>query len=112
MPPTTHVYPDPDGTNNATVPSSVPLDSASLIAGTVSVGAAVAGASNAGLIGGGGFLILPSLASGASGTVAFAMHPISPGYLWTVIGFGALSVILGPSTCSGASRGKRSLKRR
>lgn len=92
MPPENHVYPDPDGAN-ATVPSSVPLDAASLAAGAISVGAAVAGATNAGLIG--GFLIPSSLAASVSWTVPLVMRPMSPGYVWTVIGFGALSVILG-----------------
>ena len=90
--PRNHVYPDPDGTNNATAPSSVPLDAASLVAGTVSVGAAVAGGSDAGFF---GFLIPSSMAATASSTLPLVTYSISPGYLWTVIGFGALSVILG-----------------
>lgn len=91
MPPENHVYPDPDGANT-TAPSSIPLDAASIAAGTASVGAAVAGAVDSGII---GFLIPPSMAASASSTISLAVRPMSEGYVWAVIGFGALSVILG-----------------
>jgi hypothetical protein len=92
MPTQSHVYPDPDGPNNSTAPSSVPLDAASIAAGTASVGAAVAGAVDAGIL---PFLIPPSMAASASSTISLAVHPMEAGYVWAVIGFGALSVILG-----------------
>lgn len=89
--PENHVYPDPDGATS-TAPSSVPLDAASLAAGTASVGAAVAGAVDAGII---GFLLPSSMAASASSTISLVVRPMESGYVWAVIGFGALSVILG-----------------
>lgn len=85
-----HVYPDPDGARGTSIPSSVPLDAASLTAGTVSVGAAAVGAMT-----GTSFMIPPSLTSSVSWTLPLVLHPLSTGYLTVVIIFGSLSVLLG-----------------
>jgi hypothetical protein len=103
-----HVYPDPDGATS-TVPSSVPLDTASLAAGTASVGAALAGAVDAGII---PFLIPPSMAASASSTISLVVRPMSEGYVWAVIGFGALSVILGTINLIWGFRRKKKFQER
>ncbi len=99
----TNVYPDPDPPAGRTVPSSVPLDAASLVSGTISVGAAATGAMT-----GTGFMIPPSLTSTVSWTLPLILHPLSTGYLTVVIIFGALSVLLGAANLFwGLSRKKK-----
>lgn len=91
-----HVIPEPDG--QSTVPSSVPLDTASLVAGAAATGLATGEMMSPGFVA--GLLASLSLPSGIAGMAAplaqsAADLPQSRGLLPFVVFFGFVSVILG-----------------
>ncbi|HYO15493.1 MAG TPA: hypothetical protein VE685_20045 [Thermoanaerobaculia bacterium] len=92
--PPTQVYPDPDGTTNATyVPSNTTLAAGSLITGALSVGAAAAGTGAA--VDAGQLFLQSAVSSGTLDSTVALVSAVPLPYITATILFGLLSLGLG-----------------
>lgn len=86
--PPIHVYPDPDGNPDGTIPSSEPLAQSAIAAGAGAVGTAGVGVAL-------GFILPPGVAASVNMSAALVLtRAVNENWIYASIALGGLSVIL------------------